>query len=104
MFENGGKIMPSPFIGLRSYKQEENDIFFGRDDYSEQLVEELANHKFITVIGTSGAGKSSLVKAGFITSFNIGFGSWKKLAGSNLQTRVTTFLGSSQCFTKRFIP
>jgi WD40 repeat protein/energy-coupling factor transporter ATP-binding protein EcfA2 len=74
----------SPFIGLRSYKQEESDIFFGRDDYSEQLVEELANHKFITVIGTSGAGKSSLVKAGLLPHLRLGL-----VHGSNW--RVATF-------------
>jgi WD40 repeat protein/energy-coupling factor transporter ATP-binding protein EcfA2 len=91
MFKNGGKIMPSPFIGLRSYRQEENDIFFGRDDYSEQLVEELANHKFITVIGTSGAGKSSLVKAGLLPHLILGL-----VHGSNW--RVATFRPGSQPF------
>lgn len=58
----------SPFPGLRAFETSESPVFFGRGAEIDGLASKLANPKtnFIAVIGASGSGKSSLVKAGLI--------------------------------------
>ena len=55
-----------PYPGLRPFKRDESDIFFGRDDFVTELIGKLANHHFIAVVGDSGCGKSSLVRVGLL--------------------------------------
>src|SRR5262245_34851534 len=63
----------NPFPGLRPFMQEEADLFFGRDKQSAELVRRLASKRFLAVVGTSGSGKSSLVRAGLLPSLEGGF-------------------------------
>jgi len=56
----------NPFPGLRPFTPEESDLFFGREGQSEEVLSKLKHNRFITVIGTSGSGKSSLVFCGVI--------------------------------------
>ncbi|OQW91551.1 MAG: hypothetical protein BWK78_04320 [Thiotrichaceae bacterium IS1] len=60
-----------PYPGLRPFKREESHIFFGRKDFITQLTKKLANHHFIAVIGDSGCGKSSLVRAGLLARLRV---------------------------------
>jgi WD40 repeat protein/tetratricopeptide (TPR) repeat protein len=62
-----------PYPGLRPFRQEETDIFFGREQHTDQLLKRLADHRFLAVTGLSGCGKSSLVRAGLIPALNRGF-------------------------------
>ena len=55
-----------PFPGLRSFTTQESEVFFGRDEQVDELVSRLAGRRFLAVVGTSGSGKSSLVRAGLI--------------------------------------
>jgi len=66
-------MMPHPYPGLRPFKREESDIFFGREQHVDQLLETLCRHRFLAVVGTSGCGKSSLVKAGMLPALDAGF-------------------------------
>ncbi|MCP4708147.1 MAG: hypothetical protein GY869_05955, partial [Planctomycetes bacterium] len=43
-----------PYPGLRPFRRDEFDIFFGRDEISVQLIERLGNTHFIAVVGSSG--------------------------------------------------
>src|ERR1017187_7542983 len=61
-----------PFPGLRSFTKEESDLFFGRDEQVEELLGRLASRRFLAVVGTSGSGKSSLVRAGLIPTVRRG--------------------------------
>ncbi|MFH0340853.1 MAG: hypothetical protein ACHBNF_01740, partial [Chromatiales bacterium] len=61
------------YPGLRPFKREESDIFFGREQHVDQLLEKLGQHHFLAVVGTSGCGKSSLVKAGMLPALEAGF-------------------------------
>jgi hypothetical protein len=63
----------NPFPGLRPFMQEEADLFVGRDKQSDELVRRLAGRRFLAVVGTSGSGKSSLVRAGLLPSLEGGF-------------------------------
>lgn len=76
-----------PFPGLRSFEPEEDHLFFGREHRVDELLEKLASHRFIAVIGASGTGKSSLVKAGLIPSLRSGM---MTSAGSNWRIAVCT--------------
>lgn len=60
-----------PYPGLRPFRHDESDIFFGRDDFVMQLTEKLDNHHFIAVLGGSGCGKSSLVRAGLLARLQL---------------------------------
>ena len=60
-----------PYKGLFYFDESDAEIFFGRENLTVSLVERLlsgleADHRFLTVIGASGSGKSSLVRAGLI--------------------------------------
>lgn len=63
------RLEDSPYRGLESYEKEHKDLYFGRKEQIEQLYEKVnnSNHRALTVVlGASGTGKSSLVKAGLI--------------------------------------
>lgn len=55
-----------PYVGLASYQPETADRFFGRERLVDDLVTRLASRRFLAVVGTSGCGKSSLLRAGLI--------------------------------------
>ncbi|MEE4115197.1 MAG: hypothetical protein V2I37_03460 [Marinilabiliaceae bacterium] len=56
----------NPFPGLRPFTPEESKLFFGREGQSDEILEKLKRNRFITVIGASGSGKSSLIYCGII--------------------------------------
>jgi tetratricopeptide (TPR) repeat protein len=55
-----------PFPGLRPFTDEDRDFFFGRTDQIYALYRLLELSRFIAIIGNSGSGKSSLVRAGLL--------------------------------------
>jgi energy-coupling factor transporter ATP-binding protein EcfA2 len=63
---SSNEISRMPFPGLRPFKTSEFQLFKGRDDQTEELVKRLKQNRFLAVIGSSGTGKSSLVRAGLI--------------------------------------
>ena len=56
----------NPFPGLRPFLPEESDLFFGREVESEEVLRKLLKNRFITVIGASGSGKSSMIYCGVL--------------------------------------
>jgi energy-coupling factor transporter ATP-binding protein EcfA2 len=63
----------NPFPGLRAFEEDEDVLFFGREKQVDELVTKLRTSRFISVIGSSGSGKSSLVKSGLIPALQSGF-------------------------------
>ncbi|MCR9078856.1 MAG: hypothetical protein NXH78_07135 [Hyphomonadaceae bacterium] len=55
-----------PYPGIRPFKKSEWPIFFGRNRMIDAVMEKLATSQFVLLHGTSGCGKSSLVKAGLL--------------------------------------
>jgi WD40 repeat protein len=56
----------NPFPGLRPFEFYESHLFFGREGQNESLIEKLRRTRFLAVVGASGSGKSSLVRAGLL--------------------------------------
>lgn len=60
----------NPWLGLASYEEPKNDgndyLFCGRDEETLDLVRLIDNNLFITLYGSSGIGKTSLLRAGVI--------------------------------------
>ena len=72
----------APYPGLRSFRHDESDLFFGREDLVSTMVDRLAATRFLAVLGSSGTGKSSVVKTGLLNSLELGL---MAKAGSNWQ-------------------
>ncbi len=62
----------APYPGLRPFERAENYLFFGRDNSIEAMIARLAATRFLAVLGSSGTGKSSLVKTGLLTGLEMG--------------------------------
>lgn len=56
----------NPFPGIRSYELTESHLFFGRESQIIELENKVLESKFLAIVGSSGCGKSSLIKAGLI--------------------------------------
>jgi WD40 repeat protein len=56
----------NPYRGLEPYEEEHSELFFGRDAVIEELAERVTDQPLTVVLGASGTGKSSLVKAGLV--------------------------------------
>jgi conflict system STAND superfamily ATPase len=54
----------SPFVGPRPFEKEDGDRFFGRTRETEELLSLIIAHRAVLVYAQSGAGKSSLLRAG----------------------------------------
>src|SRR5262249_5165138 len=56
----------NPYRGLAFYDERDKDLFFGRSELAEELTAQVVAQALTVVVGTSGAGKSSLVRAGLV--------------------------------------
>jgi|GEM_PF-6487038 len=100
----GATILPeNPFVGLRPFESKEAVLFFGRRDQTKQLLSILHASRFVAVVGSSGCGKSSLIRAGLIPNLQAGFVAgnvdrWNiitmKPGNSPLQNLATALLNS----------
>jgi len=63
----------APFKGLQFFDEGDSDLFFGREMLTAKLVHRLHDANFLSVIiGASGSGKSSLVRAGLVPALKKG--------------------------------
>jgi WD40 repeat protein/class 3 adenylate cyclase len=56
----------TPYKGLESFQPQDAEYFFGREELIADLAERLSNGSFLAVVGPSGSGKSSVVRAGLV--------------------------------------
>jgi energy-coupling factor transporter ATP-binding protein EcfA2 len=66
-------LPPYPFVGLRPFNDDEALLFFGRHEQTIELLQQLHRTHFVAIVGSSGCGKSSLVRAGLIPKLKAGF-------------------------------
>jgi energy-coupling factor transporter ATP-binding protein EcfA2 len=62
----------NPYRGLYTFEEEHAALFHGRERASWDLLSYLLENRFLAVIGASGSGKSSLVKAGLLPKLRQG--------------------------------
>jgi energy-coupling factor transporter ATP-binding protein EcfA2 len=63
----------NPFPGLRPFESHEAALFFGRDEQCDDLLARLGRRRLVAVVGASGSGKSSLVRAGLLPALQRGY-------------------------------
>ncbi|MFM7440715.1 MAG: pentapeptide repeat-containing protein [Snowella sp.] len=74
-----------PYPGLATFQVEDAPYFYGRTDLITQLLKEVHQTNFVALVGNSGTGKSSLLRAGLIAHLQSGH----SLAGSeNWSVRI----------------
>ncbi|MBD1939284.1 hypothetical protein [Microcoleus sp. FACHB-68] len=56
----------SPYRGLKRFESSDKDLFFGRDQLIASLIKAISQSNLILLLGASGSGKSSVVRAGLI--------------------------------------
>src|SRR5262245_54112467 len=76
----------APYPGLRSFHRDESDLFFGREGSVNEMVDRLATSRFLAVLGSSGSGKSSLVRTGLLDALEVGV-----MAEAGSRCRVVDF-------------
>ena len=57
-------IPRSPYKGLKKFQAKDKDLFFGRERLINKLIEAVKQSNLVLVLGASGSGKSSVVRAG----------------------------------------
>lgn len=62
----------NPYPGLRSFEPADSALFFGREDETDELRRRLRQTRFLAVVGSSGSGKSSLVRCGLLPTLHAG--------------------------------
>jgi formylglycine-generating enzyme required for sulfatase activity len=72
-----------PYPGLRPFETEEAFLFFGRENHTAEVLRRLSEQRFLAVVGSSGSGKSSLVRAGLLPALHLG-----RLVGASSQWRI----------------
>ena len=61
-----------PYRGLLAFEPEDRDYFFGREEVVAELIRRLAPGSLMAVVGASGSGKSSVLRAGLIAAVRAG--------------------------------
>lgn len=79
----------NPYKGLRAFGAADAETFHGRDALVGDLLAAVAEHRLVAVVGPSGIGKSSVVKAGLIPALRAG-----GLPGSDRWAVTDMFPGS----------
>jgi hypothetical protein len=75
--------LEGPYPGLRPFESHEASLFHGRQAHTDELLRRLATNRFLAVVGTSGGGKSSLVRAGLLPALYRGY-----LVGATSRWRI----------------
>lgn len=69
----------NPFAGLAAFQEADSHRFFGRDRDIAEVVARVRTEPFVTVVGPSGVGKSSLVRAGVIPTLKRSGEGWESM-------------------------
>ena len=80
----------NPYKGLRAFDEADETDFAGRDRLVDQLIEVLAANRLVAVVGPSGSGKSSVVRAGLLPALRKG-----RVAGSDRWYATTVLPGAN---------
>jgi len=96
--------IPNPFKGLEAFQQTDAAFFFGRETLIDKCLHRLRQDRptrFLAVVGASGSGKSSLVRAGVLPALRAG-----KIRGSDTWRIIVFTPGSNpiEALSQRLAP
>ncbi|NJO61939.1 MAG: hypothetical protein HC836_27970 [Richelia sp. RM2_1_2] len=113
------QISDNPYKGLAYFNSEDAEYFYGRDQLTDELLEKVREHYFLAVMGASGSGKSSLIRAGLIYQLEqgeqiSGSENWKiyifqpgknplQSLAENLDIKVAELRSKGSQYLKKFI-
>lgn len=63
-----------PYRGLSVFREEDAPFFFGRAEFTRRLADTASRESLVAVVGASGSGKSSVVRAGLLPRLRRGEG------------------------------
>src|SRR5262249_28914900 len=87
----------APFLGLQRFTEADADRFYGRERLTGGVLGRLLAEPFLAVIGASGSGKSSLVRAGVLPALRQADGGDVRLftpTSRPLEALAVTLLGA----------
>ncbi len=74
-----------PYKGLEYFTVDDAQYFYGREKLTDELLNHIREDNFMAVVGASGSGKSSVIRAGLLYQLQQGY----KLSGSkNWQVKI----------------
>ncbi|WP_322702002.1 caspase family protein, partial [Nostoc sp. DedQUE08] len=79
-----------PYRSLSYFTEtkEDAEVFYGRSALTQQLIQQVRDkHRLIAVLGASGSGKSSMLRAGLLYQLKLG----QEIPGSDRWTYITPF-------------
>jgi energy-coupling factor transporter ATP-binding protein EcfA2 len=65
------RTIECPYRGLQYFEEQHTANYFGREAMVQKLVQKVGECNFIAIVGPSGSGKSSLVRAGLIPALKV---------------------------------
>ena len=68
-----------PYKGLKYFTQKDADLFYGRTALTDKLLQKVDESNFVALLGASGSGKSSVLRAGLLHQLSLG----QKISGSH---------------------
>jgi len=88
-----------PYRGLEVFREEDAPFFFGREAFAEDLSAAVATQSLVAVVGRSGSGKSSVVRAGLVPKL-------RRPDGDQVWEIVTLFPGTRplQALSRALLP
>jgi len=68
ILDRGAKVIARscPYMGLLTFQPDDDRLYFGREAVVQNLTERLSRGRFVALVGASGSGKSSLLRAGLV--------------------------------------
>ena len=88
------RTLTCPFKGLASFEVADAEDFFGRERLVDELSGRLAEAPFLVVVGASGSGKSSLLRAGLLPTLATTWGQAVVRPGDDPAAALTAALGA----------
>ncbi|MEM7313916.1 MAG: TIR domain-containing protein, partial [Planctomycetota bacterium] len=68
-----------PYRGLNPFREEDATFFHGRDAFTKTLLDAVQRKNLVAVVGASGSGKSSVVRAGLVPRLRLDQQGWEIL-------------------------
>ncbi|MEM9516728.1 MAG: BTAD domain-containing putative transcriptional regulator [Actinomycetota bacterium] len=67
-----GAEVANPYVGLHAFTEADTDRYHGREALVDDVIKQMTAHRFVCVVGPSGSGKSSAVRAGVVPALRGG--------------------------------